>query len=473
GDYLGCAGNKEILTPSLDELAKDGIRYSNAISETPVCIPARRELMLGVRSKTHGDRIFNESLCMPPDISSMAQVFRDNGYQAFAVGKLHVYPQRDRIGFDDVILHEEGRHKKGMRQDDYERFLYRNGHAGEEMAHGMSNNNYLYRPFHLEEKFHPTNWTAREMCETVLRRDPSKPSFWYLSFAAPHPPLVPPKEYLDLYNDMEFSVPMQGDWTSAPQEELPYGYTYYRTLYNYFGDKRLTAAAKKAYYASCTYIDHQIRLVIGTLREQGLLDDTIILFTADHGEMLGTHGLYGKFLMYEDSVTIPFILSAPPSCGLLNGKVDDRIVELCDVMPTLLSLAGLPIPDYVEGKSLTEDWEREFAYGELWEDDRATRMIRTKEMKLIYYPVGNVFQLFDLKKDPQEMLDVSTDEDYQAVFADLKAKLCGHLYGSDSCFLQNGEFVGLPKKKYDFSSSLQDRSKLFHSRDMLLQRGIR
>ncbi len=473
GDYLGCAGNKEILTPSLDELAKDGIRYSNAISNTPVCIPARRELMLGVGSQTHGDRIFNESLCMPSNRPSMAQVFRDNGYQAFAVGKLHVYPQRDRIGFDDVILYEEGRHKPGMNQDDYERFLYRNGHAGEEMAHSMSNNNYFFRPFHLQEKFHPTNWATREMCETILRRDPCKPSFWYLSFAAPHPPLVPPQEYLDLYNDIEFSEPEKGEWTKDPEESLPYGYTYYRTLYNYFDNKRLTDAAKKAYYASCTYIDHQIRLVIGTLREQDLLDDTIILFTADHGEMLGTHGLYGKFLMYENSVKIPFILSAPPSCGLETGKVDDRIVELRDVLPTLLSLAGLPVPDFIEGKTLTEEWEREYAYGELWEDDRTTRMIRTKEMKLIYYPVGNVFQLFDLKKDPQEMQDVSTDEDYQNIFIDLKVKLTSRLYGSDCPLSQNGKLVGLPNKRYDFSSSLQDSAKLFHSRDMLLQRGIR
>ena len=119
GNYLGCAGNKEILTPSLDILAKSGIRFSNAISPTPVCIPARRELMTGVDAKVHGDRCFNESLPMPRDIPTLAQTFRDNGYQAYCVGKLHIYPQRDRCGFDDVLLNEEGRHLGGMRQDDY------------------------------------------------------------------------------------------------------------------------------------------------------------------------------------------------------------------------------------------------------------------------------------------------------------------------------------------------------------------
>lgn len=354
GNYLGCAGNSEILTPSLDELARYGIRYTNAISPTPVCISARRELMLGVTSKTHGDRIFCENLKMPSDIPTMAQVFRDNGYQAVAVGKLHVFPQRDRIGFDDVILHEEGRHKAGMVQDDYERFLARNGHAGEEMAHGMCNNNYFYRPFHLDETLTPTNWATREMCETIIRRDPTRPAFWYLSYAAPHPPLTPPEQYLDFYRDTEFNDSPVGEWTKKISSELPFGYQYYRNLYAWFDRKERKDMAKRAYYATCTYIDHQIRLVIGTLREQGLLEDTIILFTADHGEMLGTHGLFGKFLMYENSVKIPFILSPPADCGMECNRVDDRIVELRDVMPTLLTLAGLKVPEYVEGRSLTD-----------------------------------------------------------------------------------------------------------------------
>ena len=148
---------------------------------------------------------------------------------------------------------------------------------------------------------------------------------------------------------------------------------------------------------------------MGTLREQGLLEDTVILFTADHGEMLGTHGLFGKFLMYENSVKIPFILSPPADCNMVCNRVDDRIVELRDVMPTLLTLAGLEVPDHVEGTSLTEEESRGYSYGELWEDDRATRMIRTKDMKLIYYPVGNIRQLFDLKKDPGELVDVALD----------------------------------------------------------------
>ena len=470
GNYLGCAGNKEILTPTLDELSRYGIRFPNAISNTPVCIPARRELMLGVSCKTHGDRKFNEELCMPKNIPTLADTFSNAGYQTLCVGKLHVYPQRNRIGFDDVILYEEGRHKNGMKFDDYERYLYRNGYAGEEFAHSMCNNNYFGRSFHLPDKFHPTAWTTREMCEQILRRDPSKPAFWYLSYAAPHPPLTPPAEYLHMYDDIEFEVPPCGEWTDV--DRLPFGYSYYRNLYPH-QEKRYIDIAKRSYYASCTYIDNQIRLVIGTLREQGILEDTVILFTSDHGEMLGTNHLFGKFLMYENSVRIPLILSAPASCSLPCGKIDDRLAELKDVMPTLLELADVDIPDCVEGRSLLAPSERDYCYGELWEDDRATKMIRTKEYKLIYYPVGNIFQFFDIKNDPNELNNLIDNPDYSHLINEFKEKMKSSLYGEDLRFIKEGEFIGLPHKEYDFARTLTDGNKLFQGRDLLLQRGIR
>jgi len=112
---------------------------------------------------------------MDPALPTMPQVFRDAGYQAFAVGKLHVYPQRDRIGFDEVILCEEGRHHLGGDEDDFERFLKAEGYAGQELTHAMGNNVYDTRPWHLPEHCHPTNWTVREMCRVIQRRDPTRP----------------------------------------------------------------------------------------------------------------------------------------------------------------------------------------------------------------------------------------------------------------------------------------------------------
>jgi len=157
-------------------MAANGINFTNPYSTTPVCVPARRELMTGVGPRTHGDRSFSDGLPMP-DLPTLAHTFRDAGYQTYAVGKLHVYPQRDRIGFDDVMFNEEGRHQLGLAADDYEHFLSEQGLYGLKLAHAMGNNDYNVRPWHLPESCHPTNWTAREMSRAIARRDPTRPAF--------------------------------------------------------------------------------------------------------------------------------------------------------------------------------------------------------------------------------------------------------------------------------------------------------
>ena len=145
GQLIGTLGHPTVLTPTLDQLIANGVAYTNAYTTTPSCVPARREIMTGAEARSHGDHLFSEQLGMP-EIPILAQTFRDAGYQAYAVGKLHVYPQRDRIGFDDVILNEEGRHHLGMMKDDYELFLHEEGFSGQELGHGLSNNEYLRPP---------------------------------------------------------------------------------------------------------------------------------------------------------------------------------------------------------------------------------------------------------------------------------------------------------------------------------------
>ena len=130
--------------------------------------------------------------------SPWQQAFRNAGYQADAVGKLHVQPQRNRIGFDSVLLDDEGRSQWGT-LDDYDIYLGDQGYAGRQFDHGMSNNQYHWRPWHLPEEHHATAWAGRSMARVIKRRDPTKPAFWYLGFRHPHPPLVPPQSYMELY----------------------------------------------------------------------------------------------------------------------------------------------------------------------------------------------------------------------------------------------------------------------------------
>ncbi len=441
---LGEAGHSVIQTPTLDQLARNGIRFTNAYSTCPVCIPARHSLMTGASPRGHNMRYYNDTEPMP-NLPTLAQTFRNVGYQAYAVGKLHVYPQRDRIGFDDVILAEEGRVQFGV-VDDYEMFLTDQGYAGQHFAHGMNNNEYLARPWHLPEDCHVTNWTTRRMARVIQRRDPTRPAFWYLSYTHPHPPLTPLSSYLDLYRDFEPEPPYLGEWASDAKT-LPYPLK--SLQHRRYVDQHVARLARQAFYALCTHIDHQLRVVIGTLREEGLLDNTVILFTSDHGDMLGNHGLWAKKLFYEDSANVPMILMGVAGDERVGHyHIEKRLVCLEDVMPTLLGLAGIDIPDTVEGLSMVGLKERDNLYGEHGENDTVSRMIHDGRFKLIYYPVGNYFQLFDLHQDPQEMHNLANLSTYAETVERLSQCLFGELYGGDERWFEGGKFVGLPDKIY-------------------------
>ena len=446
GRLFGRLGHPSILTPSLDALMASGITFTNAYSTSPVCVPARRDLYTGTVPRTHGVRTQPNETPMPSGIPSMPQVFRNAGYQAYGVGKLMIYPGRDRMGFDDILINEEGRHMYGVGADDYEMFLTEQGYPGQEYTHG-SGNDYVTRAWHLPEYTHPTTWTARELSRFIVRRDPTRPAFWYLSFHAPHPPLTPPAPYIDLYRDVEIDEPFIGDWA---RECAQWRYdldptALASTRMSYRSDAVLRA--RRAFYAACTHVDNQLRTVIGTLGEEGVLDQTVILFTADHGDMLGNHLMYGKSVFYEDSAKIPMVLLPTQAQTEEMGSdvIDDRLVTLCDVMPTLMELCGIPVPDHADGVSMLSGERRDYLYGELGEGLRATRMVRDARFKLVYYAVGDRTQLFDLEVDPDELHDLAGAAGYGDVIARLKEVLISHLYGSDLDWMDGNRLVGLPE----------------------------
>lgn len=456
---LGVAGHPVIQTPTLNSIAANGTHFTNCYSECPICIPARRTLMTGMSPKDHGDRTFQTELPMP-NATTLAGAFRQNGYQATAVGKLHVFPQRDRIGFDDVILAEEGRPGYGV-IDDYEIYLGQQGHVGMQFAHGLSNNEYVTRPWHLPEDCHVTNWTTREMVRTIRRRDPTRPAFWYLSYTHPHPPLAPLQAYLDMYRDVEMPDRVAGEWAES-FSNLPHRLKTIRDGWSCSSPFEIKAALQ-AFYALCTHIDHQLRLVIGTLREEGLLDDTVIAFTSDHGDMLGHHQLWAKRLFYESSANVPLLIMGHKNDHRLEcGHTDEQLVGLQDLMPTLLDLAGVPIPETVTGRAIFDNQPRDFLYGECLEGEAATRMIRHENFKLIYYSAGNVRQLFNLQTDPNECVDLSKDPEYQTRLEELTSVLKREMYGSDSEWVERGHLVGMTEPEY----------KARRDRGLNLQRGL-
>ncbi|TPW31878.1 sulfatase-like hydrolase/transferase [Pararhizobium mangrovi] len=440
GYLMGCAGHPVIETPTLDRLAEVGTRYTRCYSEVPICIPARRSMMTGSSARVHGDRDFQPALAMP-DMPTLAQCFRDGGYQAFATGKLHVYPPRDRIGFDDVMLAEEGRGQLGG-PDDYEIFLADAGRAGKQFLHGMSNNEYSWRPWHLPEDTHVTNWTTTTAARMIKRRDPTRPAFWHVSYTHPHPPLAPLASYIERYRNRTIDDPIMAEWARDPAS-LPFVLRAVQSYWPHLPPEQL-ADMRRAFYALCTHIDHQIRILIGTLREEKVLNDTILCFVSDHGDMLGDDGLYAKRLMYEGSANVPFILVDRKNGGRVPaGAANDRLVGLQDIMPTLLDLAGLPVPETCDGLSAIGTEKRDIFYGECLSSERASRMVHDGRYKLIWYPAGNRFQLFDLQEDPREEINLSGSPEASERLAALKRALLDRLYGSDEAWVKDGELVGV------------------------------
>ncbi|MCV0424178.1 MAG: sulfatase-like hydrolase/transferase [Roseibium sp.] len=456
GGRTGYAGHATVQTPTLDQIARNGVVFPRAYSESPICIPARRSLYTGTTPRTHGDRVFRKSGRMP-EVPTMAQTFRDAGYQAYCVGKLHVFPERDRIGYDDVLLSEEGRPHLAI--DDYSLYLYDQGHAGQAFMHGLPNNNYLHREWHLAENCHVTNWATQQMCRIIKRRDPTRPSFWTLSYEAPHPPLAPLTTYMEFYRQLEIEAALRSDW-GIGAEDHPHAL---KALYNYYAELSapVLAEMRRAYYALCTHVDHQIRAVLGTLREERELDNTIIAFCSDHGDMLGDFGLYAKRTFYEGAARIPMILMGTANDKRIKkGAVDNRLVGLQDVMPTLLDLADIETPSECDGLSMIGEKRRNLFYGEVLENNSASRMMHDGRHKLIWYPAGNWVQLFDLETDPDETRNLADDPTYASVRRSLETALAAHCYGIDvdQGWVVDGKLVGydpgpyVPKADRSFSS---------------------
>jgi arylsulfatase A-like enzyme len=291
-DCLGAAGHP-VLTPHLDELAGQGTRFDRAYSSTPTCIPARIALMTGLSPHRHG-RVANAHHGPWRFPTTFAGHLTRHGWQTHACGKMHAEPERNRVGFEAVDLHDGYLHGSRMWathaavKDDYLAWLQeRRGYGIDYNDSGIGCNGYAVAPWPYATNEHPTAWTAAQAVRFLWRRDRSQPFFLYLSFHRPHPPLDPPAEYLRLYERLALPPPAVGDWAGRLSST------------DYLGGHEIDTPvptvpaaidlARRAYLAQLTFIDHQINRVLMAISETLAADNTVIAFTSDHGEMLYDH----------------------------------------------------------------------------------------------------------------------------------------------------------------------------------------
>jgi arylsulfatase len=452
-DWLGCNGHPLVQSPQIDKLAYAGVNFQRAFSECPVCVPARRILMTG-RGPYGVHMNQNRDLQPFPEGPKLAEVLTRAGWQTFAAGKLHVHPQRNRIGFEDVQLNEEGRLQSGARLDDYERWLRDHGFAHRAYTHGLGNNQYGLRLSPLPEEATTTHWTAQRAMEFVERRDPTRPFFLYVSFDKPHPPITPPASYYELYRDATFPAPVMGDWLPAkitPRIEQA------RAAHNYPDLLRQPGPIQQSlrgFAALITHLDSMIGAILGTLREEGVLQDTWIVFTSDHGDQLFDHGHFAKGDFFHGSTRVPFIVRPPDAWrtahGLHAGRIDTRTpVGLADLMPTLLDLAGVESPSDLDGQSLLPL---------LRTGDRSTFRPHTCGHITTHYGISDgryryqweastgLEFLFDQDRDPCDEHDLAGAPAHAGRLAELRRSLTTWMAAHDDPHARGGQLVPAPRE---------------------------
>jgi arylsulfatase A-like enzyme len=347
GDCLGIEGHPVLMTPNMDAIAGAGARFSRAYSSCPSCIAARRSFLSGQFPSTHGMVGYHEGVEW--DITdTLPAVLSEAGYETAWVGRsMHQHPHDKRFGFEHVVAQEHRNpcayteYFQKRRPDDWE------GPYGT----GVMHNDWTARPWHLEEDLHPTNWTVHEALRFLRDRDQSRPFLLVVSFLAAHPPLVPPAFYFERYLRTGVPDPVIGDW-AVPPPNGGKGMDVAPSNVDLRGEALLCARA--GYYGLLNHLDDQIRRILNPVYGvDGMTGgNTVVMFTSDHGEMLGDHYLWRKSVPYEPSARIPFLIRAPQRFGIRPGTVADQPVGLEDVMPTCLDFAGVPIPAGVDGRSL-------------------------------------------------------------------------------------------------------------------------
>ena len=423
GDAIHAAGAYFLHTPNLDALCAQGVRFCNASTSNPICVPARATITTGchshraTRTTANGGRIRDEE-------TKLAEHFGAHGYETYALGKLHYVPYGDPHllhGFKTAELCEEGRavwqklQGADVAPEHYHEYLRHVGWGGMQRAHGIGNNDVHAGPSPLPEEHYVDSWVTTRSLHHLSehqRRHPDKPFLMWTSFIKPHPPYDPPMPYDRFYDPRAIPLPRGGP------EDLEHMAPALRVRRDTYGWDRMGVEgvqySRAHYFGLITFLDKQIGRLMRALDEHGLRQNTIVLFLADHGDLLGDYGVFFKGNFMSGSVHVPFIVSWPTR--MPAGEVHDRLVGSEDVLPTLCDYTGIPLPENLHGHSLRQELGdpfnggREYYVSETRCCAAESRMVRDRRWKYIYSELAGFEELYDMEADPYEEANVATKQ---------------------------------------------------------------
>jgi arylsulfatase len=422
-DCIGVAGNDTIQTPSLDALAGDGVLYRNSYCVWPVCTPSRISLMTGQYVKQHGGRS-NRSTVLP-GTPTYATILRDAGYSTTAVGKMHFTPAYQDVGFDTMLLAEQN--GRGRNVDDYHRHLKDEGILNskdlidQERRYRKDAPDEYWDTFgayvsDVPDEHHTTTWTGNQAVDTISNWKKDQGNVLMVGFLKPHHPFDPPAPWHERY-DPETTPILEGYTNSVPKQD-------YRRARGYFDNAKLTPAALKRatafYYATITHMDYHIGRIIEELKKKGLYENTLIVFTADHGEYMGFHHmlLKGNY-PYEALAKVPLIIKYP---GQRHAGIQtEELVNTLDVTSTILNETGQKETIDMRGDALGGNTSGRVAPRKIViVEDKMGVMVRDGRHKLMLVRNDSMSQFFDLERDPLEMDNRIMDANYAVVITELK-----------------------------------------------------
>jgi choline-sulfatase len=450
GDCVGADGHPAIITPNLDRIAHEGVLFRRAYSSTPSCTPARAGLLSGLSPWNHGmlgyGRVGEGYPVEKP------QALRDAGYHTFAVGKMHWHPQRSMHGFHQILLDESSRQESPEFRSDYRCWFFSEAPNLQYDATGIGWNDYRAKPYVLSERLHPTRWTGEVAARYLENYDRPEPFFVKVSFARPHSPYDAPQRFFDLYKDADIPKAVVGDWAEkyAPRSGKS------NSIWHGDMGAEQVRYSRQGYYGNITFIDEEVGRILAALEKTGRYDDTLIVFTADHGDMTGDHHMWRKTYAYEASARIPMLMRWPT--GLIaaeRGQIRSEPVELRDVLPTFLDAARAPGRDLTDGMSLlelvsgqTDGWREyiDLEHDVCYSKENHWNALTDGHFKYIYFAFDGSQQLFDLDSDPGELHDLSGDLAYRDELTKWRGRMIDHLSVRGEEWVKDGDLTLRPQR---------------------------
>ena len=426
-DTLGCAGYDYMITPNLDRLGDEGVIISQCFTQGACCEPARTALFTGryahqLNLLSHG-RWSGEH--------NWVELLAQAGYQAVSIGKMHLKPWRSPCGFEYRFVCENKNEPfaPDVEPDEWIKYLAEHG-LERPLDYHKTMPDFFDRlgdvEFPLEEKFHEDVFIGTRAIEWIQQRDDNRPLFLHVGFAGPHDPYDAPRRYKQMYADKDIPLPhaIPGELQAKPPEQRQRMELYEtsesaETIRLSHATPQRLRSMRAANFGNITLIDEYIGKILHALEAKGLLDDAIVIFCSDHGDAMGDNEMVHKWFMYDSMIHVPMLLWGPKYFGKSRPEA---MIELFDVGPTILELAGVEAPQDMQAKSFapllrgeTSFKGRQYTFCE----EKNMAMVRGRQWKLVYYNGRPYGELYDLVNDPHESRNLFDDSTYQ----DQKAEL--------------------------------------------------